>query len=254
MPLQNTALDAATLQAIYQRLGIVTGSAISQKISDALALSGTDVTALQDRMNTIESILDADTSTPEFDVAQNIVTQLTNLQNQITNAKDPSVVDSLAYKIAGLTGIYAYMYDSAGTAASSLLEAVKLVAKNAKDGIASVESSIADFATRISTVEGSLSTVQTDVANAQADIADTQTKIADLQTRVSDNEAAILNLSTTSTDGLNRTASLETAVDSMNGAFAAADDLVAAFCTGINSGLTGTTDASCTIGSGSSGL
>lgn len=162
MPLNNTALDAAALQALFERLGIVTGAAVSQKVSEALSLTGTDVTELQARMNTIESILDADPNTPEFDVAQNIVTQLTTLTTRLDNAEDPAVAGSLANQIADLT---------------------------------------------------------TQLASLANDVAE-----------------------------------LQTAVDSMNGAFSDMDALVASFCTGVNSGLTGTTDPSCTIGSNGTGL
>jgi len=75
-------------QVIFQRLGLETGKKIRAEIDNLLAIEQVDVKKIQDLLKTIQQILDANPDTPEFDVAQNIITQITNLKKQIQANSD----------------------------------------------------------------------------------------------------------------------------------------------------------------------
>lgn len=225
------ALDQATLQTLLNRLGIVTGSVVAQQVSDALNVSGTDIQDLQNKIATIQGILDADPSTPEFDVAQNIITTITNLQQELTDAKDPAVAGSLAAQIAdnlnqltalativenmkaglGLNadgtitlpdatsdtaGIYALLADGAGVYPATLLDAVKNLASKTKAQFDTINAATSSNTTNISTLTSRVDTIDASVSDLDA--------------------------------------------------------LVSSFCAGVQSGLGGATDPSCT--SSGSGL
>jgi len=76
------------LQLVAQHFGWQVGDKIKTEINNILALENVDIQELQNRIKTIESILDADPDTEEFDVAQNIITQLTDILTRLTNIEN----------------------------------------------------------------------------------------------------------------------------------------------------------------------
>jgi len=70
-------------KVIIARLGLETGKKIRAEIDGLIKVENVDISKIQDLIKTIQKILDADPSTPEFDVAKNIIVQITNLKNQI---------------------------------------------------------------------------------------------------------------------------------------------------------------------------
>ena len=87
-------------ELIAKHFGLETGKKIRKEIDEVLSLQGVDTKDLQDRIKVIQSILDADPSTPQFDVAKNIITQIKNI---VTKAdKLQSQLDDLQNKVKEL--------------------------------------------------------------------------------------------------------------------------------------------------------
>ena len=95
------------LDEIGKHWGWEVGNKVKQEIATVVGASNIDMTQLQSAIATIEGLLDADTSTGEFDVGANIVTQLTdhlaritNLESGLTTLKaDENTVGSVAYAV-----------------------------------------------------------------------------------------------------------------------------------------------------------
>ena len=79
-------------ELIAKHFGLETGKKIRKEIDEVLSLEGVDTKDLQDKIKVIQSILDADPSTPEFDVAKNIVTQIKNIVSK-ANALQSQLAD-----------------------------------------------------------------------------------------------------------------------------------------------------------------
>lgn len=90
------------LQTLLEQMGQAVSGKIDSKIAAALDLANVDIDTLKAKVAALETVLDADPSTPEYDQAQNIITQLADLLAQINEMKDPAVAGSLANQIAGV--------------------------------------------------------------------------------------------------------------------------------------------------------
>ena len=97
----------ALLEQIGKHWGWQVGNKVKQEIATVVGASNIDMAQLQSAIATIQGLLDADTTTGEFDVGQNIVTQLTdhlaritNLESGLTTLKaDENTVGSVAYAV-----------------------------------------------------------------------------------------------------------------------------------------------------------
>jgi len=95
------------LTQIGKHWGWEVGDKVRQEINAIIAANDVDIQQLQSAISTIQGLLDADPGTPEFDVGQNIVTQLsdhltriTNLENDVTTLKgNETQVGSVAYAV-----------------------------------------------------------------------------------------------------------------------------------------------------------
>jgi len=95
------------LQEIAKHWGWEVGDKVRQEIEAVIGAQNVDIEQLQNAITTIQGLLDADPNTPEFDVGQNIVTQLTDHLTRITNLEgavntlkgDETVVGSVAYAV-----------------------------------------------------------------------------------------------------------------------------------------------------------
>lgn len=104
---QNTQL-VTLLQQLMAFAGAQTGQAIKKAIDDLVAAENVDIADLQAKIKTIQKILDADPSTPEFDQAQNIITSLNNILSRLSAAEntitklegDKTVAGSVDFKVA----------------------------------------------------------------------------------------------------------------------------------------------------------
>jgi hypothetical protein len=95
------------LEQIGKHWGWEVGDKVRQEIQAVINATDIDINELQNAINVIQSLLDADPGTEEFDVGQNIVTQLsdhltriTNLETDVTRLKgDETTVGSVAYAV-----------------------------------------------------------------------------------------------------------------------------------------------------------
>ena len=97
----------ALLELIGKHWGFEVGNKIKTEIATVVGATNIDMAQLQSAIATIQGILDANPNTAQFDVGQNIVTQLTNHLTRITNLEgglatlngNASTVGSVAYAV-----------------------------------------------------------------------------------------------------------------------------------------------------------
>jgi len=73
------------LGEIAKQFGWQVGDKVRVEINKILELNNVDTKDIEEKIKTIQSILDADPDTEEFDVAQNIITQLKDILGRIAN-------------------------------------------------------------------------------------------------------------------------------------------------------------------------
>jgi hypothetical protein len=134
------------ITSLLEQQGIVTGQAIQHQVSQAIGLSGVDINALQERMQIIESVLDGDPDTPEYDVSRNIITKIGELIHRMDEMEDPLNTGSLAHQIAA--------------------EAARIDALTG----------------RLDTVEAAVADIATDLTQAQTDLGDLATEVGAVRT------------------------------------------------------------------------
>jgi len=144
------------LEQIAKHWGWEVGNKVKQEIATVVGASDIDMTQLQSAIATIQGILDADTSTGEFDVGANIVTQLT---------------DHLA-RIVGLENGIATLNGS-DTTVGSVAYAVKAERDRAEAGEATLQSNIDGVSANVATLNGD-DTVAGSVAKAVKDGVDAE--------------------------------------------------------------------------------
>jgi len=95
------------LALIAKHWGWEVGDKVRQEIQNVINAHDIDINQLQNAIKTIQGLLDADPNTPEFDVGQNIITQLTDHLTRITNLESDvatlkageETVGSVAYAV-----------------------------------------------------------------------------------------------------------------------------------------------------------
>ena len=95
------------IEQIAKHWGWEVGDKVRQEIEAVIAAENVDIKQLQNAISVIQGLLDADPGTEEFDVGQNIVTQLTDHLTRITSLEsdvatlkgDETVVGSVAYAV-----------------------------------------------------------------------------------------------------------------------------------------------------------
>lgn len=101
------SIPETLLTQIAKHWGYEVGDKVRQEIESVIGAHNVDIDRLQSAIATIQQLLDADPSTEEFDVGQNIITQLTdhlaritNLENEVAKLKgDENTVGSVAYAV-----------------------------------------------------------------------------------------------------------------------------------------------------------
>lgn len=144
------------LQEIAKHWGWEVGDKVRQEIQNVVNATNVDLDQLQNAIQTIQGLLDADPSTPEFDVGQNIITQLTDHLTRITN---------LEGKVATLNG------DE--TTVGSVAYAVKQERDRAQAAEANLQSQIDSNTASINTLNGD-ETVEGSVAKKVKDAVDAE--------------------------------------------------------------------------------
>jgi chromosome segregation ATPase len=84
-----------TMECLIDGLGQATGEAIRTEINNLLGMPNIDLTALQQAVAAIQSLLDSDPTTEGFQTGQNIITQLVALGNRLDALENSTVVAQL---------------------------------------------------------------------------------------------------------------------------------------------------------------
>jgi len=95
------------LEQIAKHWGWEVGDKVRQEIQKIVGAANVDIEDLQNAISVIQGLLDADPDTPEFDVGQNIIRQLSDHLARITNLEekvarlngDENTVGSVAYAV-----------------------------------------------------------------------------------------------------------------------------------------------------------
>jgi len=95
------------LQLVAKHFGYQVGAKVKTEIEKVIEAENVDIKKLQDAIDVIQKLLDADPDTPEFDVGQNIITQLTDHLNRIKKLEgqvatlnaDENTEGSVDYKV-----------------------------------------------------------------------------------------------------------------------------------------------------------
>jgi len=89
------------MELIAKHWGYQVGAKVREEVSKVVQAENIDVDKLQSAIQTIQKLLDADPSTPEFDVGQNIITQLTDHLNRIVALENQLAILNGDEKTAG---------------------------------------------------------------------------------------------------------------------------------------------------------
>jgi len=122
----------ALLELIGKHWGFEVGNKIKTEIATVVGASNIDMAQLQSAIATIQGLLDANPNTAQFDVGQNIVTQLTDHLARITNLEgglatlngDASTVGSVANSVKSAVDAEAVLRADADTALQAQIDAI----------------------------------------------------------------------------------------------------------------------------------
>jgi hypothetical protein len=181
------------MSQVAQHWGVAVGQSIKTQIESVLNTTDVDVQALQDKINTIQSILDADPGTPEFDIATNIITQLTDIKNRITANEAAVTTLNGADTVAGSVSQKVKVETDRALAAEALL-ASDIASANANTTV--VAGDLAAEIVRATAAEGvnatAIATEASRAANAEATNASAITAETARATSVEGNTASLL--------------------------------------------------------------
>jgi hypothetical protein len=168
------------------------GSAIRTAIDNLLNTHNLDIQELQDKVQVLQNILDADPDTPEFDQAQNIIAALNDIVGRLDGVEakvttltgDETTVGSVSYKIAQEKQ-RAQAAEQANAQASAD-NAAEIAA--AKGRIGTTESDIAGLKSRADTADASIAAIENNIDSMESDIdtlsLEVDGAVGDLQTDV----------------------------------------------------------------------
>lgn len=156
----------ALLEQIGKYWGWNVGNKVKAEIEAVIGAQDVDIQQLQSAIATIQGLLDADPDTPEFDVGQNIVTQLSDHLTRITSLEgdmatlkgDESTVGSVAYAVK-------QERDRAQTAEGNLQTAIDNEATARANADANLQAQIDELSGGGS---GSISSLQAELDETQA--------------------------------------------------------------------------------------
>jgi chromosome segregation ATPase len=196
----------ALLQQLMAITGAHTGSAIKTAIDNLLNTHDLDIQELQDKVQVLQNILDADPSTPEFDQAQNIITSLNDiisrvaaLEGQVTTLNaDDSVAGSVDYKVAqerqrAQAAEQANAQCCADNASEIAAAKSRLDANEADIDALETRADATD--TAITAIENNIDSIESDIDALSSQtgdaLSDIQSEVADLTTKQGNVVAAV---------------------------------------------------------------
>jgi hypothetical protein len=188
------------MQCIASTFGVKVGEAVKAEIEGTLGLQGVDIAALNAKIATIQSLLDADAGTPEFDIAQNLITTITGLNARLATLEGDTRVAAVQAAVASLTSGLAAEVARATAAEAALAAQISVI----NTTLTSISTQISEYQTGVSNacdcaaITASLAAQSTAIANLQgvdsaqaAQIAAMQATIEGLSVSASSTAAAI---------------------------------------------------------------
>jgi chromosome segregation ATPase len=187
-----------TLECLVDGLGQATGEAIRTEINNLLGMPNIDLSALQQAVAAIQSLLDSDPSTEGFQTGQNIITQLVALGNRLDALENSTVVAQLQVLVNSINVALAAEVADRQAADQLLQDAISNLSgqiENLQSQVSVLnqtggECDCAAIAAQISGLETAIANLTgTDAAQA-AQIAGLQTQLATLSGQVAAAAAA----------------------------------------------------------------
>jgi len=180
------------IQCIATTFGDEVGLAVNEKINAVLALEGVDIAAVQAQINTLNSLLSANTA-GDAASAQAIVAQLTALAGRVTSLEGSTAVADLAATVAGV---------QAALAAET---------QNRIDGDSANAAQIAQVHSQVDNMAQSLVTIQAAIDAGQAGACDCAAIAASIATL----NTAVANLTGNDANQSSQISSLQAAVEAL---------------------------------------
>jgi predicted nucleic acid-binding Zn-ribbon protein len=196
------------LVCLVQNIAADVGGEIKDLRDQLAVLAGmpaVDLTEINAKLATLQSLLDADPNTEGFQTAQNLINTLTGLTTRVASLEDASTaaagsISTLEGQVAALEGQISQIQSSIanGTGGDpacdcAALEASLAAAQTALSNLTATDvaqaSQIADLQARVAAAEsgvGAIATLQAQVAALQAVDAAQGTQIASLQAELAD--------------------------------------------------------------------
>lgn len=178
---------------------------LRDQLSVLAGMPAVDLTEINAKLATLQSLLDADPNTEGFQTAQNLINTLTGLTTRVASLEDASTaaagsISTLEGQVAALEGQISQIQSSIanGTGGDpacdcAALEASLAAAQTALSNLTATDvaqaSQIADLQARVAAAEsgvGAIATLQAQVAALQAVDAAQGTQIASLQAELAD--------------------------------------------------------------------
>ena len=243
---------SATVEELFgciaTQFGTATGEAIQAAINELIAMPSVDVSALTAAVAQIQALLDADEGTEGFQLAQNIVTTLTNLTSRVTTLENSDVVAQLQSMVNSLGTDLANETNRAQSAEANLqdqidaltsdlaaLEAVVAALPAASCDCAALQAQITANGTAITNLQATDAAIAIQIAAIQA-------SIDSLSAQVTTASAAAAAATTAAAAAATVAGAAQTAVDTLSGTVAALDAREAAATTAAGTRLTALED------------
>jgi chromosome segregation ATPase len=221
-----------TLECLIDGLGLATGEAIRTEINNLLGMPNIDLTALQQAVATIQSLLDSDPGTAGFQTGQNIITQLVALGNRLDALENSTVVaqlqvlvnsigaqlaaevadrqaadDALQAQIQSLTAQYDTLSQQVSTIANST---------GGDCDCAAIAAQISGLENAVSNLTGTDAAQAAQITSLQTQLATLAGQVAGFASSVASAEAAAAAAAATAASAATAVAALQTAVNALD--------------------------------------
>ncbi len=192
----------ALLQQLMAITGAHTGSAIKNDIDNLLNTHDLDIQALQDKVQVLQNILDADPDTPEFDQAQNIITSLNDIISRVaalegqvaTLNADDQTAGSVDYKVKQAVDAEKSRAQAAEQANAQCCADNAAEIAGAKSRLDTAEADIDALEARATATEADIDALQSGSTSAQAAISALEDDIDAAEARLDDVEDTQANI------------------------------------------------------------
>lgn len=192
------------MQCIATSFGVKVGEAVRNEINTVLNLESLDISTINAKITAIQKLLDADPSTPEFDIAQNFITTIAGLTARIASLEGDTRVAAVQTAVAALNTGLAAEVARAQAAEAALAAQITTISGNLATLTAQVAAIPTTPACDCEALSASIAANATAIANLQgvdaqqaAQIAALQNTVQSLQSSLASNATAAANAQAT---------------------------------------------------------